>query len=434
MKVLHIITGISRDSGGPSRSSQGLVAAECRMGVDAWIYSFDGAEPWIEGVRRFRPQCAELGVEELKQFDLVHIHGIWDPRLHKVAKMCRVANVPYVIAPRGMLEPWSLKQKWLKKRIARFLYQDKDLRCAAALHATAESEAEQFRKLGFKNPVIISPNGVNLPKGRGVRGQELGVRSNHGIHGRHGNKSLESGDEGKERRVLFVSRMHPKKGVLELVEAWSRLGVRSQELGVSKGDRGQLGVRDWVVELVYTVNGEFEREYEAKVKARILELGMSYQDTDGSIHQPEIEKPSNSDVHLHLSSSPHFIFTGPLNDDAKWDAYDRADLFVLPTYSENFGIVVAEALWAGVPVITTKGTPWSDLEEYKCGKWIDLPAEGSNPSTWEALDEALVSIMSMSDAERGEMGKRGKKLVEEKYTWEAVCSAMINGYKEILNG
>ena len=194
--------------------------------------------------------------------------------------------------------------------------------------------------------------------------------------------------------MLFVSRMHPKKGVLELVEAWGRLGVRSQKLGVS----------NWVVELVYTLNGEFEREYEAKVKARVQELGLE----------------------------DKFIFTGALNDDAKWDAYDRADLFVLPTYSENFGIVVAEALWAGVPVVTTKGTPWSELEEYKCGKWIDLPAEGSNPSTWEALDEALDRVIVMSDAERGEMGKCGKKLVEEKYTWEAVCSEIIDGYSRVL--
>ena len=407
MKILHVISGISRSSGGPSRSSQGLVAAECRAGVDAWIYPFDGAEPWIEGVRKYKPQGVELDAADLTQFDIVHIHGIWSPRLHNVAKMCRVAKVPYIIAPRGMLEPWSLKQKWLKKRIARFLYQDKDLKCAAALHATAESEAEQFRKLGFSNPVVISPNGVNLPKEDGKREKGIG--------------NWEEGRERREeRRVLFVSRMHPKKGVLELVEAWGRVGKR------------ELGRGKWVVELVYTLNGEFEREYEAKVKARILELGMSYQDTDGSIHKPEIEKPSNSDVHLHLSSSPHFIFTGPLNDDAKWDAYDRADLFVLPTYSENFGIVVAEALWARVPVITTKGTPWAELEEYKCGKWIDLPVEGSNPSTWEALDEALVSVMEMSDVERGEMGKRGRKLVEEKYTWDAVCSAMVNGYKKVL--
>ena len=381
MKILHIITGISRSSGGPARSSQGLVAAECRAGVDAWIYSFDGADPWIKGVRRFNPQGAELGVEDLKGFDLVHIHGIWDPRLHNVAKMCRAAKVPCIIAPRGMLEPWSLKQKWLKKRIARFLYQDKDLKCAAALHATAESEAEQFRKLGFRNPVVISPNGVNLP------GDSNRVERVDRVDG--------------ERRVLFVSRMHPKKGVLELVEAWGRVRVKVESRSrIVDG----LDFSGWKCELVYTVNGEFEREYEAKVKAKVKELGLE----------------------------DRFIFTGPLNDEAKWEAYRRADLFVLPTYSENFGIVVAEALWAGVPVITTKGTPWSELEEYKCGKWIDLPAEGSNPSTWDALDEALVSVMAMSDAERGEMGMRGKKLVEEKYTWDAVSSAMIDGYKKVL--
>ena len=390
MKVLHIIPGISRSDGGPSRSSQGLVAAECRAGVDAWIYPFDDAEPWIEGVRKYKPKGVELSAADLAQFDIVHIHGIWSPRLHNVAKMCRAAKVPYVIAPRGMLEPWSLKQKWLKKRIARFLYQDKDLKCAAALHATAESEADQFRKLGFKNPVIISPNGVNLPKEGAVSGQRLAV-SDGG--------SLELGDRGqelgvREKRVLFVSRMHPKKGVLELVEAWGRLVVSHQSLVAS----------NWGVELVYTLNGEFEREYEAKVKARVQELGLE----------------------------DKFIFTGALNDDAKWDAYDRADLFVLPTYSENFGIVVAEALWAGVPVITTKGTPWSELDEYNCGKWIDLPVEGSNPSTWDALDDALISAMLLSDAERGEMGKRGKKLVEEKYTWDAVCGKMLEGYKEIV--
>ena len=177
MKILHVISGISRTSGGPARSSQGLVAAEYQAGIDAWIYSFDGADPWIDGVRKYESQGADLSASDLAQFDIVHIHGLWDPRLHNVAKMCRAVKVPYIIAPRGMLEPWSLKQKWLKKRIARFLYQDKDLRCAAALHATAESEAEQFRKLGFKNPVVISPNGVNLPKEEGVRGQELGVRS-----------------------------------------------------------------------------------------------------------------------------------------------------------------------------------------------------------------------------------------------------------------
>lgn len=370
MRVLHVITGISKKSGGPSRSSQGLVAALCGAGVDAWIHSFDGAAPWVKGVRGFH-QGESLDAAVLKGFDIVHIHGVWDPRLHNVAKMCRAAKVPYVIAPRGMLEPWSLKQKWLKKRIARWLYQDRDLKKAAALHATAESEAEQFRKLGFKNYSIVSPNGVNLPE------RELERRVGVG-----------------ERRALFVSRMHAKKGVLELVESW-----------------GRIKLQGWVCELVYTLNGDEEKAYEVKVKSRVQELGLSDQ----------------------------FVFTGALDDEKKWKAYGRADLFVLPTYSENFGIVVAEALWAGVPVITTKGTPWSDLVSHNCGWWIDLPS-GDGLAKWDALDAALVEATTLHctpttsiSTSLLSMGANGHRLVEEKYTWKAVVGAMKHGYEQILN-
>ena len=366
-KVLQVIGVISRDSGGPSRSVQGLVAGLNAVGVEAWLMTLShGDEPWIDGVTQFVNGGEFDEVVQRVEPDIVHLHGIWSIALHRCAVACRRLRIKYIVAPRGMLEPWSLRQKWLKKRIARWLYQDKDLKCAAALHATAESEAEQFRKLGFKNPIIVSPNGVNVPK-----------------------CVLAAKDAKGAKRVLFVSRMHPKKGVMELVEAWNTIKHQT-----------------WMCELVYTVNGDFEREYEAKVKARVKELGIEDQ----------------------------FIFTGALNDDEKWKAYARADLFVLPTYSENFGIVVAEALWAGVPVITTKGTPWQELETWKCGKWIDLPEEGSNPSDWPTLVSALEGMMVMSDDERREMGERGRRLVEEKYTWDAVVKAMVKGYEEVLNG
>ena len=367
MRVLHVLEGLSRSAGGPSRSVQGLVAELNLFDMEAWLMLLScGDEPWVEGVLHFvNGEPFESVVTRINP-DIVHLYGIWSLALHRCAVICRRRKIPYVIAPRGMLEPWSLLQKWLKKRIARFLYQDRDLKCAAALHATAESEAEQFRKLGFKNPVIVSPNGVNVPK----------------------NFSRVEHVERVERRVLFVSRMHPKKGVLELVEAWAKCKTAG-----------------WKCELVYTVSGEFERAYEAKVKARVKELGLE----------------------------DRFVFTGALNDDEKWKAYARADLFVLPTYSENFGIVVAEALWAGVPVITTKGTPWSELESEKCGRWIDLPAEGSSPSAWPALVMALKEMMLMSDDERRQMGERGRKLVEEKYTWEAVVKAMVKGYGEVVS-
>lgn len=379
MKILHVISGLGRGSGGPSRSCQGLVAAECAAGVDAWIWPIGGGKPWVDGVRAI--SCRIDDVAELREtirgFSLVHIHGLWDLRLHKVAAACRREGIKYIVAPRGMLEPWSLKQKWLKKRIARLVYQDRDLRGAAALHATAESEAEQFRRLGFKNPVIVSPNGVNVPNfdvgsKQSTLELQLGTRTNADV-----------------RRALFVSRMHPKKGVLELVEGWEKIFNAEMQ-------RGRDGC-GWVCELVYTVSGDLEREYEARVKARVKELGMQDQ----------------------------FIFTGALNDDEKWKAYARASLFVLPTYSENFGIVVAEALWAGVPVITTKGTPWHELETCRAGWWIDLPPTAS-------LGRALSEAMGKSMEDLAEMGRRGRQLVEEKYTWPAVVKPIIKGYNSAV--
>lgn len=360
MVVLHVIQGISHSSGGPSRSVQGLVAALCADGIDAWLMALCVSElPWVDGVEHFiNGEPFERVALRVKP-DIVHLHGIWSLDLHKCAAICRRIKVPYVIAPRGMLEPWSLAQKSLKKRIARWLYQDRDLRCAAALHATAESEAEQFRRLGFKNPVIVSPNGVNVPQ-----------NFNHVEY-----------LERVERRALFVSRMHPKKGVLELVEAWDMIRPKG-----------------WKCELVYTVSGELEKEYETKVKTRAKELGLQDQ----------------------------FVFTGALNDGDKWAAYARADLFVLPTYSENFGIVVAEALWAGIPVITTKGTPWQELDLRGCGWWIDI---GVKP-----LARALKDAMSQSDETRKKMGERGRNLVGKKYTWDAAVGMMVAGYTRVHNG
>ena len=169
--------------------------------------------------------------------------------------------------------------------------------------------------------------------------------------------------------------------MLELIDAWNNIRPK-----------------DWKCELVYTVSGGFEKEYETKVRAKVNEFGLQDQ----------------------------FVFTGALDDDEKWNAYSRADLFVLPTYSENFGIVVAEALWTGLPVITTKGTPWSELNEHKCGLWIDIGIE--------PLARALKSSMALTDEERRKMGLRGRSLVEEKYTWDAVVRNMLNGYQRILIG
>ena len=365
MKVLHIIPGLSRVSGGPSRSVQGLVAGLNAVGIDAWLMSLINDEkPWIDGAKeKFRcandikwfgiQHAVEHVIDEL-QPDVVHVHSIWQWSLHLAVRAIRKKGIPYVLAPRGTIEEWSLKQKWLKKKIALLTYQGRDFRHAAAIHCTAESEASQAHKMWPGKPVILSPNAVNVPN-------ELPCQRLHedGFH-----------------RILFMSRFHYKKGLLNLIEAWST--VRRQ---------------GWKVELV----GTDSAGYLKTVTNRIEQLGLC----------------------------DDFIITGALMDEEKWGAYRRADLFVLPSYSENFGIVVAEALWAGVPVITTTGTPWSELEVSRCGKWIDIGVE--------PLAVALSEMMSLPDEERQLMGMNGRRLVERKYTWESVVKEMIKGYEQVLH-
>lgn len=409
MKILHTIGSVWRESGGPARSVQGLVSALDRVpGIEAWLLSYKSGEiAWLDGVNRFlaaeQPgfrgalRAVESAIRSIRP-DIIHIHGIWAPSSHAAVVCARKQNIPYVIAPRGMLEPWSLNAKKWKKWLAMRLYQRRDLQHAAFLHATAESEAEHFRNLGFIQPVVVIPNGVNLP---------------HALPA----KSLYM--EGR-RRVLFISRIHPKKGLVELIHAWALIRPS-----------------DWVLEIVGPDTDGYQK---------VIEQAVADQGVQSSV-----------------------IFTGPLEDEKKWEAYCRADLFVLPTFSENFGIVVAEALYAGVPVITTKGTPWSELlgrsTDLECGNasvyergpaclkpeapdlvrnikkpmncGTDEPQSAGRCGWWieigvEPLTEALREAMKLTDEKRQAMGENGRALVERKYMWGAIADRMKIAYDDTL--
>ena len=120
-----------------------------------------------------------------------------------------------------------------------------------------------------------------------------------------------------------------------------------------------------------------------------------------------------------------FDFVGPIPDQCKWEIYAQADLFVLPSHSENFGVVVGEALAAGVPVISTRATPWSELEEHRCGWWI--------PTGSDALAEVLPYATSLSDEERKNMGQRGRALIERCYSWRAAAERILPFYESSLH-
>ena len=369
MKVLHIIDTIAQKSGGPARSSQGLVAALNDAGVDAFLFSCCvGDKPWLMESCRFRVP-SERGMKNLSNKilevideitpELIHIHGIWRPEAHIATRIAKKRGMPYVVSPKGMLDPWALRQKWWKKIPAWILYQRKDLCEAMAFHATSEQEARNIRKKGFKQNVILSPNGVAVPSILPARTQK----------------------EAAKKTALFLSRLHPGKGLMRLAEAWGRVRPEGWQMRVVGFD------------------GYGEK---ARVMRRLEELGIG-----------------------------DWVFEDPMNDGDKWQAFVDADLFVHPSNSENFGISIAEAMYAGLPVITTKGAPWQELETNKCGWWIDLPPQVDGAADWQALDSALIEAMRLGDDERVQMGERGRKLVEEKYTWSAVVKRMVEGYREI---
>ena len=274
-----------------------------------------------------------------------------------------------MVSLRGMLTTWALRFRGLKKRVAWHLYQRRDLHTASVLQATSRAEADGFRCLGLKHPIAIIPNGVELPEWKAESRKQ----------------KAEMGTKEVRRTVLFLGRIHPIKGLLSLVEAWGT--VQREERRAESEEHGT-----WRV----VIAGSDENGHTAEVKA-----------------ESRKQKVEAS-----------FEFVGPVEGERKWELYRSADLFVLPSHSENFGLVVAEALACGVPVITTKGTPWQDLEIHRCGWWVEMGAE--------PLANALRAAMALSDAERVEMGQRGRKLVEEKYNWPRIAEQMKAVYEWML--
>lgn len=342
IRVLMTVASIDSAMGGPSRSVCQLSNSLRQRDVDIEIITNEISNKFKNELQRSN-----------KKNTLIHNNGIWLKINHFTSNAARQTGIPLIITPRGMLEPWALKYRRWRKLLAWILYQRRDLISATVIHATSVQEADNLQLLNLGLPIAVIPNGVQIP--------ELYASFNA---------------EKKKRTILFLSRIHPKKGLLNLVRAWSSL----------KNKDG------WKL----IIAGTSEDGHEEKIKNLVSEL--------------------------KISDSVEFI--GPVSDNDKWSLYQSSDIFVLPTYSENFGIVVAEALSCGVPVITTKGAPWNELEKYKCGWWVDTGIE----PLLTAIDKAI----SLSDEERTQMGIRGRRLIENNYNWNKVADQMIELYQWVL--
>lgn len=370
---VHVTSGLNPSSGGTSRSVPASVdelakipglnvclIAESRPGECVVLPPDDRVRTTLSKVRPgllgrvsldFRKDLDLLLSSE--KISLIHNHGIWLPVNHHASQAGRRLKIPVIFHPHGMLEPWSLEYKYLKKKLAMLAFQQRDLDAAVALVATSEAECQSFRNLGLKQPIAVIPNGVSM----------------EGLA--FGRKYIGS---GAKNIALFLSRIHPKKGVPDLLRAWA-----------------SLRRPDWLLRIV----GPDEIGHLAECESLALALGIS----------SEVE------------------FIGEVDGRAKAAMFEEATLFVLPTYSENFGIVVAEALSYALPVITTHGTPWQDLVSHECGWWV--------PCGEAAIKQALAEAMDMSKQQQLAMGERGRAYVA-RYTWQRNAQQTNDFYRWLL--
>ena len=366
MKVLHYIPSIDKSSGGVGAYMQ-LLARDLGKLCELHVLTHHGDdELTIENsVVHYMPNkylpwdnCKKEFLDILGKLkpDVFHINSCWTPVSSLTSIWAKAAEYKVVYTPHGMLEPYAIhRHYWTKKLPAILLYQKRGVSVADMIHATADTEKNNLIKLGWNKNIIVIPNCVQID-----------------------NVSLKT-SWVRKKNILFLSRVHPKKGLNFLIEAVSRL-------------------KNELDGYIITVAGPGEESYINSLKTLAKRKGV---------------------VDM-------FDFVGPVFNENKWELYKQADLFVLPTYSENFGIVVPEALASGTPVITTFGTPWMELNTNRCGWCIDIGTE--------ALVEALINFSNCTDAELESMGRRGRNLVENSYSSGVVASMFVNMYNRMING
>lgn len=360
MKVLHYIPSLAISTGGVAAYIS-VLSAELGKLVELHIVTSyeDGKEVETPNavVHRIRTGLlcyfsAKKILSELRP-DVVHINGCWQPQLFLFQRAAQSLRIPVVLSPHGMLEPWIVKRHyWTRKWPAIQLYQRGLVKHADYLHATAEKEKENLLRLGWNARIAVIPNAVNI--------EALPLKDNWRT----------------KRRIVFMSRLHVKKGIELLLEALSHL----------KHDLYGYEV---------IIAGEGEPDYVETLKKAAISFGLS-----------EFVK-----------------FVGGVYGAEKVSLLQSADFFVLPTYSENFGIVVAEALACGTPVITTHGTPWKELEDFACGWHIQVGLG--------ALEKHLQKAISAPEEDLKRMGLHGRKLVENKFTVQAVAQKFLGIYKTL---
>ena len=369
--VVQVIAGLDQRDGGPSYSVPRLTAALITNGTgssvlsvandpaddrpDTFFYRQSWARiPLLSGLRSSSALKAALNQRAIST-DLLHVHGLWLMPNVYAGRAAKRAGKPLIVSPRGMVAPAALSFSRRRKAIFWHLLQGPAYAEAALWHATSSDEAADIRAFGVQCPIAVISNGIDLPQ-----------------------QSAIHADSADRRILLFLSRLHPKKNLPNLLEAWGRIAAERP---------------NWDLVIAGPDEGGHSAELKAQVASKVI---------------------------------PRVQFPGPLYGAAKDRLLEHSDLFVLPTLNENFGIAVAEALATGVPAIVTKGAPWQGLDAERAGWWIDHGVD--------ALEAALRTATALPAAERRAMGLRGRAWMARDFSWDRIARDMTTTYNWVLGG
>lgn len=388
MKVLHIIPSVAPVRGGPSQAILQLVHALKSRNLDVEIattndngadllnvplqqrinyqqvpvWFFPRFSPKISSFREFAfsSQLTKWLSQNISNYNILHVHAIFSYPSTAAMTIAQRQKVPYIIRCIDQLSEWSLQQGAQKKQIYLNLIESSNLKGSSALHFTSFKEQQEAAKLNLKSPSFILPNGfspsLNLIDARQRLRQFLGVSND-------------------EKIILFMSRLHPKKGLEYLIPALGKLSHQN---------------------FTFVLAGNGTPEYEAEIDLLLLSAG------------------------IHKRTYRLGFVAGEMKDLL----LQGADMFALTSHSENFGIAVLEAMAAGLPVIITPGVALADfVQQYQLGYITELNID--------AIASSIEFFLNYPEISK-KMGDRARQLVLEKYTWQQISANLLEIYTAIL--
>ncbi len=406
IKVLHVIPSVSVLRGGPSTAIVEMVKAQRALGIDACIATTNdhgdhllavNTQQWsmLEGVpcryfSRWNPALRPLREfaysgafnrwfrRNAKEYELIHIHALFSACSSFAMFSARRQQIPYVVRTIGQLDAWSLRQSALRKKLFLWAFERRNLRGAAALHATSEIEAVHIQE--FDNSLAVTVVPLGIVDVINATGPALSAQR-HAAHNEL-KRSLNIADDA--RLVLFLARLHPKKGLESVLHA--------------------LATHAHLRNCHLLVAGSGHEQYESALMQLRTQLG--------------------------LTERVHFL--GFLQHDAKRQALLGCELYVLPSASENFGISVLEAWNAGLPCVISTGVALHPIVTAEgLGAVVNaedsLSAEGSSPT----LGDAIAGLLQDRDVLLA-MSTRARQYSQAHYTWTSIASALHALYARIL--